>query len=283
MEIIKDLRVMQARSGFLRQEGKAIGFVPTMGYLHEGHLTLLRRAREENDIVVLSIFVNPAQFGAGEDYEKYPRDTEGDLAKASEAGTDIAFLPEVAEMYPAGYATYVNVEGLTEKLCGRSRPGHFRGVTTVVLKLFNLVQPHRAYFGEKDYQQLVVIKKMVSDLNLDLQIIGCPTVRESDGLAMSSRNAYLSPQERLSALCLSRSLAKAEELIRGGEKSPQSIINEISKVIEKEPGAKIDYVAVCHPETLGDLESIDSQALIALAVKIGPARLLDNRLVKVNN
>jgi len=254
-----------------------------MGYLHEGHLTLLRRAREENDIVVLSIFVNPAQFGAGEDYEKYPRDTEGDLAKASEAGTDIAFLPEVAEMYPAGYATYVNVEGLTEKLCGRSRPGHFRGVTTVVLKLFNLVQPHRAYFGEKDYQQLVVIKKMVSDLNLDLQIIGCPTVRESDGLAMSSRNAYLSPQERLSALCLSRSLAKAEELIRGGEKSPQSIINEISKVIEKEPGAKIDYVAVCHPETLGDLESIDSQALIALAVKIGPARLLDNRLVKVNN
>ena len=283
MEIIKDLRVMQARSGFLRQEGKAIGFVPTMGYLHEGHLTLLRRAREENDIVVLSIFVNPAQFGAGEDYEKYPRDTEGDLAKASEAGTDIAFLPEVAEMYPAGYATYVNVEGLTEKLCGRSRPGHFRGVTTVVLKLFNLVQPHRAYFGEKDYQQLVVIKKMVSDLNLDLQIIGCPTVRESDGLAMSSRNAYLSPQERLSALCLSRSLAKTEELIRGGEKSPQSIINEISKVIEKEPGAKIDYVAVCHPETLGDLESIDSQALIALAVKIGPARLLDNRLVKVNN
>ena len=283
MEIIKDLRVMQARSGFLRQEGKAIGFVPTMGYLHEGHLTLLRRAREENDIVVLSIFVNPTQFGAGEDYEKYPRDTEGDLAKASEAGTDIAFLPEVAEMYPAGYATYVNVEGLTEKLCGRSRPGHFRGVTTVVLKLFNLVQPHRAYFGEKDYQQLVVIKKMVSDLNLDLQIIGCPTVRESDGLAMSSRNAYLSPQERLSALCLSRSLAKAEELIRGGEKSPQSIINEISKVIEKEPGAKIDYVAVCHPETLGDLESIDSQALIALAVKIGPARLLDNRLVKVNN
>jgi len=283
MEIIKDLRVMQARSGFLRQEGKAIGFVPTMGYLHEGHLTLLRRAREENDIVVLSIFVNPTQFGAGEDYEKYPRDTEGDLAKASEAGTDIAFLPEVAEMYPAGYATYVNVEGLTEKLCGRSRPGHFRGVTTVVLKLFNLVQPHRAYFGEKDYQQLVVIKKMGSDLNLDLQIIGCPTVRESDGLAMSSRNAYLSPQERLSALCLSRSLAKAEELIRGGEKSPQSIINEISKVIEKEPGAKIDYVAVCHPETLGDLESIDSQALIALAVKIGPARLLDNRLVKVNN
>lgn len=283
MEIVKDVREMQVQAGFLRNEGKEIGFVPTMGYLHEGHLTLLRRAREENDIVVLSIFVNPTQFGAGEDYEKYPRDTEGDLAKASEIGTDIAFLPEVKEMYPAGYATYANVEGSTERLCGRSRPGHFRGVTTVVLKLFHLVQPHRAYFGEKDYQQLVVVKKMVSDLNLDLQIIGCPTVRESDGLAMSSRNAYLNPQERLSALCLSSSLAKAEELIKGGEKRSQFIINEIYRLIDREPGAQIDYVAICHPETLEDLESIESRALIALAVKIGPARLIDNRLVKVNN
>lgn len=283
MEIIKDLREMQARAGFFRKEGKKIGFVPTMGYLHEGHLTLLRKAREENHIVVLSIFVNPTQFVLGEDYERYPRDTEGDLEKASEVGTDIAFLPEVAEMYPVGYATYVNVERLTERLCGRSRPGHFRGVTTVVLKLFHLVQPHRAYFGEKDYQQLVVIKKMVSELNMDLQIMGCPTVRERDGLAMSSRNAYLNPQERHSALCLSRSLAKAEELIKGGERRSQFIINEIYRLIDREPGAKIDYVAICHPETMEDLESIESQVLIALAVKIGPARLIDNRLVKVNS
>lgn len=281
MEIIKDLREMQVRARFLRKEGKMIGFVPTMGYLHEGHLTLLHKAKEENDIVVLSIFVNPTQFGSGEDYEKYPRDTEGDLAKASIMGTDITFLPETPEIYPAGYATYLNVEGITERLCGQSRPGHFQGVTTIVLKLFHLVQPHRAYFGEKDYQQLVVIKKMVEDLNLDLAIIGCPTVREADGLAMSSRNAYLNPQERLSALCLSRSLTKAEELITGGEKSSQAIINEIYKIIAREHEAKIDYVAVCHPETLEDIKSIESRALIALAVKIGPARLIDNRLIEL--
>jgi pantoate--beta-alanine ligase len=283
MKIIKDLKDMQAQAGLIRKQGKVIGFVPTMGYLHEGHLSLLRRARKENDIVVMSIFVNPTQFVPGEDYEKYPRDTEGDLKKASEVGTDITFLPEATEMYPDDYTTYVNVEGLTEKLCGRSRPGHFRGVTTVVLKLFNLVRPHRAYFGEKDYQQLVVIKKMVADLNMDLQVIGLPTVRESDGLAMSSRNAYLTPQDRTSALCLSSSLAKAEELMRAGEKKPKTILDEMCRIIDREPGTKIEYVAICHPETLEELQSIESRALIALAVKIGPARLIDNRLVNVRD
>jgi pantoate--beta-alanine ligase len=282
MKIIKGLKEMQDCALDLREQGKGIGFVPTMGYLHEGHLTLLRRARRENDIVVVSIFVNPTQFGPGEDYEKYPRDTEGDLAKASKEGADIAFLPEAAAMYPEGYATYINVEGITEKLCGRSRPNHFRGVTTVVLKLFNLVQPQRAYFGEKDYQQLIVIKKMVKDLHLPIEIVGVATVREADGLAMSSRNAYLNPQERLSALCLSKSLAKAKEMIKAGEKNPQVIKEEISRIIEREPGAKIDYVSICHPSSLEELEWIESQVLVALAVKIGPARLIDNCLVEAS-
>jgi len=279
MEIIRDPQEIQRRCLALRQEGKTIGFVPTMGYLHEGHLSLLRRARKDNDILVLSIFVNPTQFGPQEDYEKYPRDTQGDLNKARQEGTDITFLPEVIQMYPPGYATFVTVEGLTDKLCGRSRPNHFRGVTTVVLKLFNLVQPHRAYFGEKDYQQLVVVRRMVKDLNLPIEIVGMPTVREADGLAMSSRNAYLNEQERLAARCLFRSLEKAEELIKRGERRARVIREEIRRIIEGEPGTQIDYISVCHPTSLEELETIEPQTLVALAVKVGPARLIDNRVI----
>ncbi|MGB9607221.1 MAG: pantoate--beta-alanine ligase [bacterium] len=265
-----------------REEGKIIGFVPTMGYFHEGHLSLVRKAREECDIVVVSLFVNPIQFGPQEDYHSYPRDEERDAEMARDVGVDVLFIPSASEMYPDGYSTYVEVQGLTEGLCGRFRPGHFRGVTTVVLKLFNIVNPQRAYFGEKDYQQLKVIEKMTRDLNLDIQIVPCPTVREEDGLAMSSRNAYLSQEERKAATVIYRSLLEAKRLYEEGERNARKIEQIVEKNLRGEKLVKkIDYVEVVHPETLEELETIGEEgAVLAVALWIGKARLIDNIKLK---
>ncbi|MCL6636151.1 MAG: pantoate--beta-alanine ligase, partial [Peptococcaceae bacterium] len=241
--------VRQARAG-----GRTIGFVPTMGYLHEGHLELMRRARQRCDTVIVSIFVNPAQFGPNEDYARYPRDLERDARMAAEAGVDAIFNPAVEEMYPRGYCTYVNVEGITEKLCGLSRPGHFRGVATVVTKLFNIVKPDCAFFGQKDAQQVLVIKRMAADLNMDLEVVTVPTVREADGLAMSSRNVYLDPGQRRAALVLSRSLFKARDLFSAGERDAAEIRRLVVDMIKAEPLADIDYVEIySHP----DLEPVE--------------------------
>ncbi|KYH33929.1 pantothenate synthetase [Moorella mulderi DSM 14980] len=266
-----------------RQQGKSIGLVPTMGYLHEGHLTLARTAREQNDVVMMSIFVNPTQFGPGEDLERYPRDLERDRKLAAGAGVDAIFAPAVAEMYPPGYATYVQVEGLTEVLCGASRPGHFRGVATVVSKLFNIVQPDRAYFGLKDYQQAVVIKRLVRDLNFPVDIITVPTVREPDGLAMSSRNKYLDPDQRRSALALYRALNLGAELIRSGERRAAVVREAMAGEILARPGTRVDYVAVNDAETLAPLEEIKGRVLLALAVWVGNTRLIDNLTLEVKD
>ena len=253
-----------------------VGFVPTMGYLHEGHLSLVRRARGENRSVAVSIFVNPTQFGPQEDFETYPRDTERDLTLLRGEGTDVVFLPEAEEMYPADFNSWIVVEGMTEMLEGASRPGHFRGVATVVAKLLNIVQPNRAYFGQKDAQQALVIKKMVADLNMNPQIIVAPTVREPDGLAMSSRNSYLNPEERQAALVLWKSLSLAQQLRSGGEKSADRIRQQMIALIEGEPRALIDYVSIADPESLRELDEIDRPALVSLAVRIGKTRLIDN-------
>ncbi len=265
-----------------RQEGKTIGFVPTMGYLHEGHLSLVRQARKENDVVVVSIFVNPTQFGPGEDFERYPRDLKRDVELLEPMGVEAVFVPTVEDMYPPGYRTYVEVEDITTRLCGASRPGHFRGVTTVCCKLFNIVMPHRAYFGKKDFQQYVVLRTMVADLNMDLEIVPMPIVREPDGLAMSSRNAYLNEKERKAALCLYRSLKKAQELFAQGKRDARVIKEEVKKVIEAEPLATIDYVEVVDPDTFLPVEEVKEGTLVALAVKVGPARLIDNTQLGVD-
>lgn len=270
---------MQERATAALAAGKTISFVPTMGYLHEGHATLLREGRKRGDFLVLSIFVNPTQFGVGEDFESYPRDLERDSETARKNGVDIIFAPSASEMYPRGYQTYVNVETVSLPLCGASRPGHFRGVTTVVAKLFNIVKPTYALFGEKDYQQLVVIRRMVRDLNMDLEIIGVPTVREKDGLAMSSRNAYLSPEERKSALCLSRSLAAACALYRAGEVVVERLRAEVLRIIESEPLARIDYVEFRDGDSLEEVERADERTVLALAVRIGSTRLIDNTMI----
>ncbi len=254
--------------------------MPTMGFLHEGHLALMREGKGRGDYLVVSIFVNPTQFGAGEDYQDYPRDLEGDTEKVSSVGGDIIFAPSAKEMYPSGYQTFVAVEKVTQNLCGASRPAHFQGVTTVVAKLFNIVKPQVAIFGEKDYQQLVTIRQMTRDLNFDIEIIGMPTIREEDGLAMSSRNKYLSSEERKQALCLFNALNQVEKLFQGGEKNPKKLIDRAAEIIRVQPAADIDYVKVCHPETIEDLERIDDKALMALAVKIGKTRLIDNRVLK---
>ena len=280
MEVIKSPSEMQQKASAWRREGKVIAFVPTMGYFHEGHLSLMREGRERGDVLVVSIFVNPTQFGPGEDFDRYPRDMERDLRMAEEVGVDVIFAPTVEEMYPEGYQTYVEVEKVTKYLCGLSRPGHFRGVTTVVTKLFNIVKPHVALFGQKDYQQLITIQRMVKDLNMDVEIVGMPTVREEDGLAASSRNVYLSPEERKAALSLHRSLRRAEELFSEGVRESQRILEEVKKVLEAEPLVKIDYVHVCDPETLEDIEGpIGERALVAVAAKVGITRLIDNTLV----
>ncbi|MBI2883821.1 MAG: pantoate--beta-alanine ligase [Candidatus Methylomirabilis oxyfera] len=279
MQVIDEPSAIQRRCESLRREGKTIGLVPTMGAFHEGHLSLMRRARADNDIVVVSIFVNPIQFGLGEDFDSYPRDVHGDLAQSERAGVDLAFAPPIEAIYPKGFQTYVDVTELTEGLCGASRPGHFRGVTTVVAKLFNLIRPNQAYFGQKDYQQSMVVRRLTADLNFDLDIVVLPTVREADGLAMSSRNVRLTPPQRRAASVLYASLSRAEERVKIGERSAKTIVDAVRAMIEGEPLARIDYVALCHPETLQPLDRIDGPTLLALAVRFGETRLIDNRII----
>ncbi|MFN3407092.1 MAG: pantoate--beta-alanine ligase [Caldimicrobium sp.] len=281
MEIIKKIKEMQDLANSWRREGKIIGFVPTMGYLHEGHLSLVRSARKRADRVVVSIFVNPLQFGPKEDFHKYPRDPERDIALLEKEKVDVVFTPDPTEMYPPSFQTYVEVTELTKGLCGAYRPGHFKGVTTVVLKLFNIVKPHFAIFGEKDYQQLKVIERMVKDLNLDIEIMSHPTVRERDGLAMSSRNTYLNEEERRSALSLYQSLKLAERLILGGERKASRIKELMKDYIEKFPYTQVQYIEIVNPKTLQSIEEINRDVLIALAVFVGTTRLIDNRLIKV--
>jgi pantoate--beta-alanine ligase len=281
MDIIETIREMQKRSEVLRLAGQRIAFVPTMGFLHEGHLELMRHGRQDADTLIMSIFVNPTQFGPNEDLEAYPRDMEGDLSKAKQAGVDIVFTPSVEEMYPKGYQTKVAVEKVSRYLCGLSRPGHFDGVATVVFKLFNIIRPHIAIFGQKDYQQLTVIRRMVMDLNMDISIIGIPIVREPDGLAMSSRNTYLNPMERQSAPCLKKSLDLADKMVSGGERDIRRIKEAIKELIYGHPYTTIDYINLCDPISLEDIEAIEGEILLALAVKVGKTRLIDNCLIKV--
>jgi pantoate--beta-alanine ligase len=253
-----------------------VGFVPTMGYLHEGHLSLVRQARAESKSVVVSIFVNPAQFGPGEDLNSYPRDIECDLALLKKEGADVVFIPSTAEMYPERFDSWVEVGKVAERLEGACRPGHFRGVATVCAKLFDIVQPTRAYFGQKDAQQAVVIKKMVADLNMNLEIVALPTVREPDGLAMSSRNTCLDPEQRKAALVLHQALTLAQQLWSQGEKDAELIRQEMRVLIQKQPLARIDYVSVADAETMDELKKVKPPALVSLAVKIGRTRLIDN-------
>jgi pantoate--beta-alanine ligase len=279
MEIITTVKEMQQRSRAAHRSGACVVFVPTMGFLHEGHASLLREARRRGDLLVLSIFVNPTQFGVGEDFATYPRDLSRDSELARQCGVDILFAPEAAEMYPAGYQTSVTVEAVTLPLCGASRPGHFRGVTTVVAKLFGIVQPDQAFFGEKDYQQLVVIRRMAADLNMPVQVIGLPTVREADGLAMSSRNAYLSVEERISARCLSRALAAAVACYRGGETAVARLHDAVMAVLAAEPRATIDYVEFRDGDSLLAIDRADDRTVLAMAVRIGTTRLIDNTML----
>ena len=281
MEIIVSVSDMQQRADQLRRDGKIIGFVPTMGYLHEGHLSLVREAKKRSDIVVMSIFVNPTQFGPGEDFKDYPRDFDRDARLAESAGCDIIFHPDVQEIYLENHKTYVEVEQITQVLCGVSRPTHFRGVTTIVAKLFNIVKPHIAVFGQKDAQQAIVIKRMVEDLNFDLKILVAPIMREPDGLAMSSRNIHLTPAHRKQASVLYQSLLHAKNLIERGERDGDQIKAQIKSMIEKQPDAKIDYIEIVDTTNLQPMKQLKNEALIALAVKIGKPRLIDNIIVQV--
>src|SRR5664279_4909822 len=278
MKVIKFIKEMQTYSESLRLLEKKLAFVPTMGYFHEGHLALMKEAKKMADCVVVSIYVNPTQFGPKEDFSKYPRDFDRDSKMAESIQADVIFYPPDKEMYPTNYQTYINVERVTQNLCGVSRPGHFRGVTTICLKLFNIVKPHFAIFGKKDFQQYIVIKRMVTDLNFDLQIIGLPTVREADGLAMSSRNVYLKENERSSALTLVGGLKLAQNLYAASERKAESIIREVEKIIKSSDYTDIDYIKICDTITLEDVDEIKSQAVIALAVKVGATRLIDNHV-----
>lgn len=282
MKIIGSVEALRSLIKSEKKSGKSIGFVPTMGYLHEGHLSLVRAAKKDNDFVVASIFVNPTQFGENEDLDAYPKDLEGDQSKLEHEGVDVLFYPTVEEMYPSGYSTYVDVEGaMTGVLCGSSRPGHFRGVATIVTKLFNMVAPDRAYFGQKDAQQVSVIERMVKDLNMDLEIVPCPIFREEDGLAMSSRNTYLSDKERQDALVLSQSLFQARDRILQGERSSDKIIQGIVDKISSVDYAIIDYVEIVNALTLNKIDTIEGDILIAIAVKVGKPRLIDNLRLEV--
>ncbi|MFP3927389.1 MAG: pantoate--beta-alanine ligase [Desulfobacteraceae bacterium] len=280
MQLVETVREMQFICEAIRASGRTVGLVPTMGYFHQGHLELMRAARKHADQVVVSIFVNPIQFGPEEDLEDYPRDLQKDLADAEELGVDFVFHPSVEEMYPAGFQTQVRVMELTRHLCGLSRPGHFEGVATVVAKLFNITRPHLAFFGQKDYQQLTVVSRMARDLDMGVDIVGIPIVREPDGLAMSSRNIYLSPEERKSALSLHESLDKADEIVREGERDAAEILRTVEEYIRSKPYTEIDYVSLCHPDTLEDVDEIQGDVLLALAVRVGKARLIDNRILR---
>jgi len=283
MRIVSNIRRMWRIADEARAAGKRIGLVPTMGYFHEGHLSLMRTARKECDLLVVSIFVNPTQFGPDEDLAAYPRDVERDCRDAEAVGADIVFIPTADEIYPAGYQTDVTVNKVTRNLCGVDRPVHFRGVATVVTKLFNIVKPHMAIFGEKDFQQLATIKRLAKDLSFDVEIVGGPTIRETDGLAMSSRNAYIRPEERETALCLSRSLAIAKEMVDTGERRSERILQAVRSHIESKEQAEIDYIKICSTETIEDIEEIDGEGLLAIAVKIGKARLIDNCVLRPEN
>ena len=273
MEVIKTIAEMKR----LRLKlAEPVGFIATMGYLHLGHLALVRQARTDNASVVVSIFVNPTQFGTGEDFDRYPRNLERDLSLLQKEGVDAVFAPATVEIYPPRFSSRVEVNNIARRLEGASRPGHFKGVSTVVAKLFNIIQPTRAYFGQKDAQQAIVIKKMVADLNMNLKVITLPTVREPDGLATSSRNSYLNPRERQAALVLYQSLMLAKKLWQRGEKDAEKLRHEMARLIRKEPLAAIDYVSIADPETLEELEEVKPPALISLAVKIGETRLIDN-------
>ena len=282
MEIIRIPRIMREITKELRAKGKSIGFVPTMGALHEGHLSLIKRAKDENDLTVVSIFVNPTQFCEGEDYEKYPRNVEADKEKLEKIGIDYLFLPDKNALYPGDYLTFVTVEKLSDKLCGKFRPGHFRGVATIVCKLFNIVMPTRAYFGQKDYQQSLIIRKMVEDLNFDIEIIVCPTIREQDGLAMSSRNLYLNEEERKSATVIYKALQEGEKLLKEGVE-PSEVNLKMLEILKKEPLIKqIQYAGVYDPLTLEEITEKQDKYLLAIAVKLGDTRLIDNIIVEIN-
>jgi pantoate--beta-alanine ligase len=280
MDTVTTVREMQEWADAARAGGRRIGFVPTMGYLHAGHLSLVKEAQHRTEHTVASIFVNPLQFGANEDLSRYPRDLQRDTVLLAEAGTEVLFLPDARSMYPEGFQTTVTVERVTQGLCGAARPTHFRGVTTVVAKLFNMVKPHVAVFGCKDFQQLVAIKRMVADLNFDIKIVGAPIVREADGVAMSSRNAYLSPPERTAARCLSQALAAAVAQVEAGNTDGEGILAAARRVIAAEPLARLEYATLADPTTLAETRTVGPAALLALAVHIGKTRLIDNCILK---
>ena len=282
MKIIKDIHEMQAMAEETRRSGKTIALVPTMGALHEGHLSLMDYGRKKADLLVVSIFVNPIQFGPKEDFEKYPRDLQGDSLPTEKRGVDIIFSPEAKAFYTEFFQTYVTVDQVTQNLCGAVRPGHFRGVTTVVCKLFHIVKPHLAIFGQKDFQQVIVIQQMVNDLNMEVEVVGQPTIREADGLAMSSRNRYLSAEERVSARTLSLALKEAQTLFRKGERKTEVLLDRVVGLIGRNPETRIDYAKICHPRTLEELTVVKDQGVLALAVWIGATRLIDNCLLEDN-
>ena len=279
MKIVRRPDEMKNLSITYRKTGAIIGLVPTMGALHEGHLSLVKRSKSENDVTVCSIFVNPIQFGPSEDLAKYPRDFERDAQLLKDEGTDFIFYPDADQMYPKAFSTYVEVKNLEDHLCGKTRIGHFVGVATVVTKLFNIVKPHFAVFGQKDYQQLVIIEKMVKDLNMDIEIIGHPTARESDGLARSSRNTYLSLKERTKALLISASLREAERLFRAGERDSAMIRKRVEAVLGQKEGINIEYINVCDADTLEELEQMQNKSVLAIACRIGKTRLIDNAIL----
>jgi len=282
LEVVTTVSEVRARVARAPQAGNSIGLVPTMGALHEGHLSLMRRARSECGYVVVSIFVNPTQFPPGEDFERYPRDPEADVEKARQVGVDLIFAPPTSEIYPPGDCTFVEITGpLVECLCGPHRPGHFRGVTTVCARLFNIVRPDRAYFGEKDYQQLLVIKQMVRDLHFPLEIIPLPTVREPDGLAMSSRNTYLSSEKRKAATVLYRALSEAKRRFEGGQRDAAALVAAVREIIEAEPLVRLQYAELRDAETLAELRHVDRRAVLAIAVFLGQARLIDNVMLEL--
>ena len=282
METIRTPRIMQETSKGHLLKSRTLGLVPTMGALHEGHLSLVRRARDENDIITASIFVNPIQFGPGEDFERYPRDIEHDMEKLEKAGVHILFMPDIKAVYPEGFSTNVKVSGISERLCGAFRPGHFDGVATVVCKLFNLVKPTRAYFGQKDFQQTVLVNRMVKDLNLDVDVVTCPTVREDDGLAMSSRNAYLGPEERSAATVICRTLQAVSKMIKAGDVGPADMKKSLETMLKKEPLiSELQYAGVYDTRTLEELAEYKKENLLAIALKIGKTRLIDNLIVEL--
>lgn len=280
MQIVSTIKEVREQVKEWKKQGLSIGFVPTMGYLHEGHASLMQRARKDCDRVVASIFVNPMQFGANEDLDSYPRDLQADASLCQSIGVDLIFHPEVEEMYTEGFCSFVDMNGLTKELCGKSRPVHFRGVCTVVSKLFHIVTPDKAYFGQKDAQQLAVIRRMVKDLNMDIEIIGCPIVREEDGLAKSSRNTYLNEEERKAALILSQTIRLGEQMVKAGMTDSKTLVAAMKENIAKEPLAKIDYVEAVDMDTIEKTDKIEGTVLVAMAVFIGKTRLIDNFIIE---